>query len=112
MLLQSERRALDDFDRTVPNHRTGYVQNRKEAEIGDPVITLQPARKHRGAESHECDRQDESEDEDPCMFSCNTGYSEYVVERHRDVGDDDLRHRASYRFSGYHRRAAMNAGRA
>src|SRR3546814_6735188 len=57
------------------------------------MMALEQPCDQRGAEAHQRDRNHEAEYQDPGVFARRTGYGEHVVERHRNVGDDDLRHR-------------------
>ena len=63
--------------------------------IASPIQLIQRGRVSRPAISataraHEGDRDDEPDHQHQSIAFCGAGDREHVVERHRDVGDDDL----------------------
>jgi hypothetical protein len=70
-------------------------------------MLLQEVRDVAGGKAHQRDREHETEDQDVGMLARRTRDCEHIVERHRDVGDEDLPGRLAERLL---RGAATNRG--
>ncbi|CDX16455.1 hypothetical protein MPLB_160025 [Mesorhizobium sp. ORS 3324] len=85
-------------------HVDGHVQDDQQAEIGNPAIFLQQTRDKGSGKAHQGDRQGQADDEHRRVLHGGAGDGEHVVERHGDVGDDDLpgglRERLARPFAG------------
>ena len=86
----TERDRLLNLESSLPDHPERDIENDRKADIGDPAVALQQARDERCREAHERNGEHQPEDQNDRMLAGGAGHRENVVERHRDVGDDDL----------------------
>ena len=80
-----------DFDRPSINHVQRYVENDGKADIGYPPMPVEQAGNEVCGQPHQCDGQHQAKYKNARMFARSTGDCQHVVERHGDIGDDDLR---------------------
>jgi hypothetical protein len=78
--------------RSAPDHLRRDVSDHGQADITDPALPVQEARDERGRNAHQRDRRDQTEDQHRGMFPRRPRHRQHIVERHRDVGHDDLPH--------------------
>ncbi|CDX22849.1 hypothetical protein MPLSOD_100114 [Mesorhizobium sp. SOD10] len=71
-------------------HVDRHVQDDQQADIGDPTICVQEACDKGSGKTHQRDRKGQPDDQDGRMLHSGAGDGQNVVERHRNVGDDDL----------------------
>ncbi len=78
------------FQSAAIDHLERDVENDGQTDIGDPAMLLQQARDEGRGQAHQRDGKPEAEHQNPRMLARRAGHRQHVVERHRDVGDDDL----------------------
>ncbi|MNY10985.1 hypothetical protein D3C86_1439900 [compost metagenome] len=71
-------------------HVERHIDDDHEAEVGNPAIAVQELGDEVGGEAHQRDRYDEADDQHRHVFLRSAGDGKDVVQRHGDVGDDDL----------------------
>ena len=61
-----------------------------EADISDPVVPGEDPGDVRRGQPHEGDGQHQTEDQHPKVVPGDAGHGEDIVQRHGDIGNDDL----------------------
>src|SRR5438270_444160 len=89
-----------ELERSAIDHLEGDVNDDSEADITDPALLLEYAAEQIGGDAHQRDRQQQAEGEDVGMLTGSTRNREHVIERHRDVGGNDLHGRLPEGLSG------------
>ncbi|MCY1239654.1 hypothetical protein D9M72_524640 [compost metagenome] len=79
-----------DLDGAAIDHVERDIEDDGEADIGDPVITVEQPGDETGRHAHHRNRKRKADNQDRRMFAGGACDGQHVVERHRDVGDDDL----------------------
>src|SRR5829696_2589684 len=74
----AERRPY--FLRTAVAHIERYIENDREADIGNPAVLLQQVRDEVSGKAHQGNRKAQTEYQDKRMFASSTSHRQYVVE--------------------------------
>ncbi len=96
------------LERAPIDHLEGDVNDDGKSDIGDPALLLEHAPEQIGGDAHQRDRQQQAEGQDVGMLARGARDREHVVQRHRDVGRDDLQRGLAESLS-LHRRGARSA---
>src|SRR5262249_3756986 len=77
--------------RALPDQLAGDDEDDPQSDVAEHMEPLQQAGDEGGRGAHEANGQDEAEDQNPRMIVGGGGHGQDVVQRHRNVGDHDLR---------------------
>ena len=81
---------LVELEAAVPDHLERDVEDDGEADIGDPAVPLQQARDEAWRRCPSARSRGRGRRQHDRVLERRAGHREHVVERHGDVGDDDL----------------------
>jgi hypothetical protein len=76
--------------RPSKHHPERDVEDHRQTEVADPAVFMQQAGNKSRGDAHQEDRQAETKNEDNRVLACGARYGQHVVERHREVSNDDL----------------------
>jgi hypothetical protein len=68
----------------------GDIEHDDQADVADPAVLMQQLGDPGGGDAHQDDRQQQAEDQHDGMLAGRAGHGQHIVERHRQVGDQDL----------------------
>src|SRR5205814_1222330 len=89
---------MDDLRRAVPDHPQRDEGNDTEPDPSQPEQPVEQSRDIGRGDAHQRHRQYEPDRQDIRMIARHSRDRQHVVERHRQIGDDDLRHRLRCRL--------------
>ena len=89
----------DEGTQPFERHADGHEQDDHQAQPGNPAMLVQEARDEGGGNAHHHDRKGQADDQRFEVMRGRAGHGQHVVERHGDVGDDDLDDRLAQRLA-------------